>query len=199
MLTDCDGGDLGHFPHIFIGLHDALDARHGEFRLDFDCGDGMRQRWLLGQRDRRWSRSWGGYGLHELRLGHGRCGSDGGHLGGARETRRSARHVGIEAEAGEGRRNVLLGHPGERGGRGGLLMILRGEEGRGVVGGAVSQGIGELVGLGDGGGDGGVEGGKIGRLRAIVVLICHCLGEMSIASSKSIEYREWMYLVRRND
>lgn len=70
-------------------------------------------------------------------------------------------------------------------------MILRGEEGRGVVGGAVSQGIGELVGLGDGGGDGGVEGGKIGRLRAIVVLICHCLGEMSIASSKSIEYREY--------
>lgn len=33
--TNCDGGDLCHFPYIFVGLHDAFYARDGEFGLDF--------------------------------------------------------------------------------------------------------------------------------------------------------------------
>jgi hypothetical protein len=39
-LTDDDGGDLGDFADVFVGLHDALDTGDGEFGLDLDAAGG---------------------------------------------------------------------------------------------------------------------------------------------------------------
>lgn len=53
------------------------------------------------------------------------------------------------------------------------LLVLRGEEGRGVVGSAVGEVARELVDRL--GGNGGLEGGEVGRTGSIrVVLLCHC-------------------------